>query len=92
MMPEHHIKKTYVTCGARLKSGSHTPCQQPDIIQAHLSENTRFQGEIHSSDHVCMSSYRSRQVILEHNAVVSTDSDLRRLLHQNAEQTMTPTN
>ena len=36
-----------------------------------------------------MSCYRSHQVILEHNAVVSTDSDLRRLLHQTAEQSLT---
>ena len=82
-------KKTCVTCGARLKSGSHRPCQQPDIIRAHLSENTGFQGQIHSSDHVCMSCYRSHQVILEHNAVISTDSDLRRLLHQTSEQSPT---
>ena len=77
--------KKCVTCGPRLKSGSHRPCQQPDVIQAHLSENNGFQGQIHSSDHVCMSWYRSHQVILEH-AIVSTDNDLRRFLHQTAEQ------
>ena len=58
------------------------------LFRAHLSENTGFQGQIHSSDHVCMSCYRSHQVILEHNAVVSTDNDLRRLLYQTAEQSL----
>ena len=71
--------KSCATCGIRLKPGNHRPCQQPEIIQAHLRENTGFQGEICGSDpvHVCMSCYKSHQVILHHTPTVRPDSHLR---------------
>ena len=85
-MVNDNLQSRKKSCGARLKPGSHRPCQQPDIIQTHLREKTWFKGEIYANDHVCMSCYKSHHIILQDNPVVSTDCDLNKLLDSIVQQ------
>ena len=68
------------TCGRRLHSGNGRPCPTPNIIQAHLYQHTDFSGDIHESDHVCLTCYRSFLVILKEDQPVSYDDELQSLV------------
>ena len=47
---------------------------------------TRFEGEIHSHDCVCLTCYKSHLVILKKNKPISKDSDLKQLIDTYCQQ------
>ena len=74
------------TCSRRLRLGNDRPCLQPHIIQAHLSQHTDFDGDILSSDRVCITCYKSHMVLLMQNKPISLDDDLKLLVDSISQQ------